>query len=174
MITRAQVLRNARHAGSVVRYHTWKMHQVQTVADHSWNCCRIYFALWGPLPPEISTHFIWHDTGELVLGDLPFPVKAENPELKYICDKIEYNAIVDMGGSPSMLSDRDKVRTKVCDLLDMYELGMVELQMGNRFGQPIVDDIGHSLELLLRKLSAEDVVLVRQYVDAMAKGLLCM
>src|SRR6267154_1716536 len=88
-MTRDQVLTSARHAGTVRRYHTWPFHHQQNIGEHSWQIARIYFQIWGPLPPEVSTYFIWHDAGELVLGDLPFPVKKNNPHLKRECDFIE-------------------------------------------------------------------------------------
>jgi 5'-deoxynucleotidase YfbR-like HD superfamily hydrolase len=141
-MTRDEVLTNPRFAGQVTRYHTWLMHHRQTVGEHTWQVMRIYWQIWGSLPPEVSTYLIWHDAGELVTGDLPFPVKLRNPVLKQECDRIEEASVYIMGGTPhAFLSAEDQQRVKMCDLIDMLEMGWTEFNMGNAYAQPILDDI---------------------------------
>lgn len=145
---RSQVLSNARLAGDVMRYHTWPTLQRQTVAAHTWHIMRIYYQIWGPLPPEISTFILWHDTGELRTGDPPYPVKAKNPEFKRLHDQLEQEAVRDMGGSAAELAEPLKTRAKACDLIEMLEFGHIEALMGNQFAQPIIDDMREHLKAL--------------------------
>lgn len=162
-MTRDQVLSSARHAGTVRRYHTWLFHHQQTVGEHSWQLARIYFQIWGPLPAEVSTYFIWHDAGELVTGDLPFPVKKNNPHLKRECDYIEKLAVERMGGVNQTLIQHAK-RAKLCDLIDMLEYGQTELKMGNQYALPIVNDVHAEVMRLVKEFPDEDRALVSAYL----------
>src|ERR1035438_1054365 len=93
---RQQVMADSRFAGDVVRYHTWPCIQRQTNAAHTWHIMRIYFQLFGPMPPATSTHILWHDAGELKTGDSPFPVKSHNPKLKAEMDRLELEQLTNM------------------------------------------------------------------------------
>jgi len=161
-MNREQILKNARLAGSVVRYHTFPMIHRETIGEHSWNVMRIYWQIWGPLPPELSTYFIWHDAGELVCGDLPFPIKANNPKLKAEMDVLEEEAVEGMNGISNSLQPILKIRAKACDLIDMWSLGCTELCMGNKVAQPIIDDTFKALEKL--SLSMDDQNLIFKYL----------
>jgi len=164
MISRAQVLTNPRLAGGTIRYHAWVTLQRQTVAEHSYHCIRIWASVFGPPSPKVTMYFIWHDLGELVLGDLPFPVKARNSDLKAVCDRVEKDAVREMGGPDLELEGLLKVRCRCCDLLEMLEFGAMELALGNKFGAPIVDDISKALEALTPKLPPEDQIAIAKYV----------
>lgn len=147
---RSEVLQSSRLAGGVKRYHTWPTLQQQTVADHIFNVLRIYWHLYGPPPPVVFTYLIWSDAGELKTGDLPFPVKRDNPQLKEICDQLEGQAVKQMGGMLPELTDNQRWQVKAVDLLEMFEFGRVEVCLGNKFAEPIVRDTYASL----RKLEA--------------------
>lgn len=134
----------------------------ETIGEHTWQVMRIYFQIWGALPPELSTYFIWHDAGELACGDLPFPVKAHHPALKEAMDALEEQAVEIMGGAHVPLTPPFKARAKACDLIDMHECGLVEMAMGNRFAQPIVEDTLAALEAL--DLPSEDGNAVFKYL----------
>lgn len=164
MISREQVLTNPRLAGATLRYHTWSTLQRQTIAEHSFNCLLIWYELYGWPTPQVTAYFLWHDLGELVLGDLPFPVKARNPALKAVCDAVEKDAVKAMGGPELELPELLKVRCKCVDLLDMLYFGVMELALGNKFGAPIVEDITKALEDLTPKLPLEDKTDIAAYV----------
>lgn len=163
-ISREQILTNGRWSGSVRRYHTWPVVQIQTIGEHTWQLLRIYISIFGAPTPEVTAYILWHDAGELVLGDLPFPVKAQSPTLKKLCDGIENLAVVKMGGRVVQLSKTEKLRCKESDLIEMLEFGLVEMQLGNKYAQPIVDDIGIAIGLLHKQLPSKDQDLVRKYV----------
>ena len=126
---------------------------------------RIYFQIWGPLPPEISTYLIWHDAGELVTGDIPFPFKSYNPMIKKEFDALEANAVMAMGGgTPVVLTTIEQQRVKLVDVLDMYEQGKVEVAMGNQYALPIVNDPLNVIRKLVAALPPEDRDIVSKYM----------
>src|ERR1043166_2928788 len=97
-MTRDKVLTNARLAGQVTRYHTWPVHRQQSVGEHTWQVLRIYQQIWGSVEPEVTNYILWHDAGELVTGDPPFPFKRENPQFKESYRLAEGRAVHNMGG----------------------------------------------------------------------------
>jgi len=163
---RSDVLTNLRMAGQVRRYHTWPMHTVQTVADHSWNVMRIYNQIFGALPSLVTQYILYHDCGEVVLGDLPYPVKKNNSELDVQCKLVERLALHELGVELPVLTDEHKLQVKLCDLIDMLELGLVERAMGNKFATPIVDDVWSNICLLVEQLPTQLDVKVVKYVQA--------
>lgn len=165
-LTRDEVFSQSRLAFQLRRYHTWPVLQTQTIADHVGNLLRIYLCIFGAVPPEVSTHLVWHDAGELVSGDPPFPVKAKNPILKAECDRIEREAVAKMGGSLQKLSDALLIKVKVVELIEMMEFGLLECSLGNKYGEPIVVDTRNAATELCRKLSQQDAALVHKYVSS--------
>jgi 5'-deoxynucleotidase YfbR-like HD superfamily hydrolase len=170
MISRADVLTNPRWAGCVERYHTWPTLQKQNVGEHTWQVMVIWFQIFGPLSPEESAYVLWHDGGELVTGDPPFPVKANNPNLKATYDALEANALVGMLGVNPMrvFTTQTKHRAKLCDLLEMYEFGLCELALGNRLAQPIIDDMKEEVLKLCSENLPEALQRVCAYIKAVA------
>lgn len=165
-MNRQQVLATARLAGEVVRYHTWPTHRRQSVGEHTWQVLRIYWQIFGPPSPEVTTDILWHDAPELVTGDPPFPIKACNPALKAEYDRLEPRALADMGGRRGVeLTAYERRRIKCCDLLEMHEFGVQELRMGNEYARPIVSDTAAALDKLMEDLSADDLVRLRGYVS---------
>lgn len=148
-MTRAEIFANSRFAGQVERYHTWIVHRRQSNGEHMWQQMRIWYLIWGPMPPFVSTKILWSDAGELVTGDLPFPMKARNPDIKKLFDQKEREAVLAMGGDLPELDAHDEVRVKICDLVEMLEFGLVERNMGNMYAQPIIED---TLSAALAKL----------------------
>lgn len=130
-----------RHAGSVERYHTWPTLRKQTVADHCYHVLRIYYDMFGPPSPEITTYILFHDSPEVKFGDPPFPAKREHPELKEVYSGLEAEYYGEMFGfdHASLLTPDEKIKVKVCDLLEMWEFGTVELRMGNQYARPIIE-----------------------------------
>ena len=130
---------DARMAGNVRRYHTWPVRDQQTVAHHSWNKARILLEIWPDAPREAIVYALRHDLGEVGTGDIPFPIKRENPDLKAIMDRLEDDVLQGMGVAIPHVSVLWSQRLKVCDLLEMWEYGMEEVLMGNLFAWPIID-----------------------------------
>lgn len=130
-----------RLAGQVKRYATWPTITTQTTGEHSWQVLRIYIDIFGAPSPNVTVYITHHDSAELVVGDPPFPLKRNNPPLKEIYDRLEHEAMQKMRGEVlPELTPYEMFLVKICDLLEMWEFGLQELQMGNKYAQPIVDD----------------------------------
>jgi 5'-deoxynucleotidase YfbR-like HD superfamily hydrolase len=135
---------DTRLAGYVERYHTWIKHRRQTIAEHSWNLCRIYFSVVENPDPKFIFHLVFHDIGENVTGDAPYPVKRDNPKLKEILDMLEHRSYatqLDFWGAFQFISaaEIDKTLFKQLELIEMAEYGMDELCFGNSHGFIIAD-----------------------------------
>lgn len=167
-LTRKAVLADSRVAYGLRRYHTWPVIVQQTLADHVGNMFRIYWLLFKRVPPEVAEYIIWHDAGEGTLGDLPFPVKAENPKLKGECDGVERRAVWAMGGKLPTLTPVEQARVKCVDLLEMMEFGVMERRLGNAYAQPIIDDISVAIQQKCKEFSRQDAAIVREYVKRVA------
>ena len=61
---------------------------------------------------------IMHDMGEAAVGDVPNPVKNANPDLKRALDRIEAEAMVEIGLPGVDLDDRERDMLRLCDKLD--------------------------------------------------------
>lgn len=166
---RATLLQNARFAGGVKRYHTWPTITQQTNAEHTWNVLRIWWMIWGAPSAEVATYLIWHDAGEIKTGDLPFPIKSRHPAIKKTFDQLEGETVRAMRGPACLsLTGVDKTRAKIADLLEMWEYGWVELNLGNRFAAPIVVDTYVAVRELIENtpLSAQDEEKIMDYIDS--------
>lgn len=166
MIDRNYVMSSARFAGQVERYHTWPTWRQQSIAEHTWQCIRIHYQVWGAPTGKALDYLVWHDTGELATGDMPFPVKAHNPLLKVEADRIE-NLQRERLGAPNIddLSDADKLRVKFCDLVEMTEFGLSEINLGNKYAQCIYDDTLAAAQKLTYSMSSEDSNLARSFLE---------
>lgn len=169
-MNRLSITTSQRLAGSVLRYHTWPTLQQQTVADHSFHVLRIYAAMFGPPPEEVTWYILWHDLGEIATGDIPFPVKSQNWELKDTLDNLERDACESMGKPETgLLTDHtQRRRIKICDLIEMHEFGRVEVAMGNTLAQPVVDD---TYQAALDMAESDEVDAIIDYLDTGVGGL---
>jgi 5'-deoxynucleotidase YfbR-like HD superfamily hydrolase len=143
------------HAGRIKRYHTWPTIQTQTVGEHSWQVASIYSQIWGDIPTPVERFIRLHDVAELVTGDIPFPTKANNPELKVEFGKVEDKALEAMGIDLPKLHPDVMRRIKICDLLEMMVFGMVDRQMGNRLAIPIIQRTRKAALTLVNQLNTE-------------------
>jgi len=130
------VRRNRALAGQVRRYHTWPTLRTQTVGEHSWRVATIYLELFSP-DSRVLEYILWHDAGELTTGDLPYPVKDLVAGLRRSLESAEAIGRSNLGVTlPNLMVEQHK-RVKLCDCLEMFEFGVQETAMGNRFGEPV-------------------------------------
>lgn len=141
-VQRELLRRSTRMGAGVKRYHTWPTIQQQTVADHTMNVLRIWCELFGPPHSYVTEHILYHDVGESGAGDPPFPSKQLWPALKDGHDQAERETLEGMGVYiyASDLSDIDRTKIKVCDLLEMWEFGLTEWMLGSRYAEAVVVD----------------------------------
>lgn len=142
-----------RLAGRIKRYHTWPTIQQQTVAEHTWQVMRIWFELFGSPSSDIAIAILLHDVGELKTGDLPYRGKRENPKLKEISADIEKEHLVRMVEANCICDQKlptisiyDSMRLKFCDLLEMGEFALDEIQLGNSGAKLIFRNVELAIE----------------------------
>lgn len=157
-----EVQQDPRLAGLTRRYHTWPALRDQTVAEHSWQVARLYLMIFGIPRTEVLTYIIKHDMGEIVTGDPPFPIKAQNPALKAEMDRLEDIALGKMDVQLPKLTDYEKVLFKFCDLLDCLEHAKNEVLMGNRYMVPVFNQ-GSALIGFLKKMELQDSTSAVEY-----------
>lgn len=145
MVTENDVLHSARWGGQVKRYHTWPTLRQQSVGEHSWQVARIYREIWGCPRPVVWEYILLHDVGEIITGDIPFQSKARFPELKAAAKEAEQKAMIMVGAVPGVLTAQEERRVKFCDLMEMLEFSIEEMQMGNTLARPILDNIWNAL-----------------------------
>lgn len=156
-----------RLAGEIARYHTWPTIGQQTCANHQWNVARILLAIWPEAPRALIVEALFHDVGEMATGDIPYPVKKNNPRLKDVCDPIEKDCRTDMWepwGVPldmEIIGEIEIVVLKIADYLDMWEFALLEAEKGNRHAQTIINHIELSITELKQKLELLDDDYVR-------------
>jgi 5'-deoxynucleotidase YfbR-like HD superfamily hydrolase len=127
-------------AGLVKRYSTWPMIRQQTVAEHCWRVAGIYVELFTLPRAEVLYYCLHHDSGELWAGDLPFLIKKSNPMLQSAMIEAETNGLRMLGIELPDITDYERTRVKIADLLEMHETGLIEYNMGNKFAEPIIKD----------------------------------
>lgn len=128
-------------AGRVKRWHTWPTIHQETVDEHSMGVLRIYRQIFGLSTVSVVKCIMDHDLPEIVAGDPPYPVKRDNPDLKKAYDAVEAKArkMLELPTDYS-LSEKEKWRVKVCDLLQMWQFGRAEMHMGNGYAFVVVTD----------------------------------
>jgi hypothetical protein len=159
------VVKSRRMAGLVRRYHVWPVLRQQTVGEHSWQVARIYEELFGAPPAHVERYIRYHDAAEVVIGDPPYPVKAQSPALKKAYDALERVALADLGIVLPELDPIEKVRVKIADWMELTEFGMEERERGNLLAIPIILHTQKSVSDMAReKLPQEDCIKVLAYI----------
>lgn len=125
-------------SGRVKRYSCWPTLNEQDIGQHCWQIYMIYYRLFGMPSAEVAFFINVHDSEELITGDAPFPTKAENPDFKAASEAVEVKARARLGYELPDISDQERARVKVCDLLEMMTFGMHEREMGNMLAVPVV------------------------------------
>lgn len=153
---------DARLAGSVKRYSTWPVLVQQTNAEHTWQVLRILMTIWPETPAHAAEFALFHDSGELGAGDIPYPYKARHPELREIISELERSSLSDQGVREQLTTDIWRWRIKTTDLIEMLEKGMEETIMGNKYGVPVARAM--EAELSSRIDGHEDYLVVSRYL----------
>ena len=80
---------NMIRGGAIKRYHTLEIIGEQSVASHSWGVAMILQYLDPNVSKEAILRALTHDVAELFTGDVPAPVKWDNPDLVEVLKRIE-------------------------------------------------------------------------------------
>ena len=135
---------DTRLAGQVRRYHTWPTIKEQNIAEHCWQLLRIYLCVVDKMDPHMVYHIIFHDIGEHATGDIPYPVKRDNPRLKEEMDLLELKSQAAQmehwhSFKQIVLSEQDTKLFKHIELIEMAEFGLDQMNLGNHHGYIIAN-----------------------------------
>ena len=137
-------------AGRVMRYHAFPTHHQQSTGEHSQRVLNVFVELWGLPRAEVLFYCANHDQGEFWAGDTPFGAKRATPELKAGVNKAEEVGLEKLGISLPSLSKEEFIQFKVADILEMFEFGLIERFLGNKFANPIVEKTESAIEELTK------------------------
>lgn len=159
-----------RHAGQVERYHTWPTHRRQSVAEHTWQVMRIMMTVdVGMCTTRLMHYAVLHDVGEMA-GDVPWPGKRNDPVLKSQHDLAEKRvraAMTARWGQPGLptLSGTERSFFKMCECIEMWEFGLQERSMGNRYGTVVAERMLLAACEYMEKLSKDVQKAAKLYVQ---------
>ena len=119
-------------AGAVMRYHTKRTDNRQTVADHTWGACVILLWLYVPVSPpaDLMARMLVHDVPELITGDTPAPAKWRSVELKTALAALE-TQIADEWGLSNLVDDGENPVIGYCDNAELSMHCIARVRMGN-------------------------------------------
>src|SRR5215471_1735281 len=151
MINRYEIYRSRYLAGCVKRYSTWPMIHEQTVGQHCWRVACIYVEIFGMPRVEVLYFCLHHDSGELYSGDIPFKVKQDVPGLKMLMNDAEDIGLKRLEIELPEITKLERIQVKIADLLEMHERGDYELNLGNKYAEPIIHDTMHDAQKLAKE-----------------------
>ena len=120
-------------SGKVTRFHTNPEVTKQEVSAHSWGVAVICDHLFPNCSKRLLLACLYHDSAELVTGDIPAPLKWDNADVKKHFDRLEKIVESDMGIDHILnLSYEDKLRLKMCDMLEGMTYTLSKFQSGEK------------------------------------------
>ncbi len=132
-----------RRAGQVTRYHTWPRIREQSTGEHTWQVIRILLALWPDAPRHVLTYVVFHDVEEVATGDVPYPLKKENPRLaaEYGDMEVSVRAGLEPFGVPVCppLTPEEKITFKIAEYVEMWEWGLGEVNLSNTYAHLVTE-----------------------------------
>ena len=118
--------------GTIKRYHTLETIGEQSVGTHSWGVAIILQYLEPDISKTAIMKALTHDVAELYTGDIPAPVKWDNPELITMLKIIEanYEEKLDIQYD-SVLGKQEALLFKQADMFELLFFCMRQRKMGN-------------------------------------------
>jgi 5'-deoxynucleotidase YfbR-like HD superfamily hydrolase len=130
----AMNIKNLLNSGQVVRFHNHMGMDKQSLAEHQWGVVMIV----NYISPNASKNLILaaatHDAAEYYTGDVPFPTKAYNPDLKHLLDEMEKDWFAHHGlaGPFENIKTHEWNVLKVADILEGMWYCTLQLKCGNK------------------------------------------
>ena len=140
-------------------------HQVAVLAHALALIRRDILNLEGPDPDKCAVAALYHDTSEILTGDLPTPIKYYNPDIKVAYKQVEHiagNRLLDMlppalrdAYAPLVLEEDESVLpiVKAADKLSAYIKCIEEQKAGNTE----FDSAAEQSKKLLRELKMPEM-----------------
>lgn len=91
-------------------------------------------------PPSSLTYaMLMHDVPEVYTGDIPGNVKADWPQLAKVLNSMEANFDQQFELVRSPLNETEQQILRLCDSVDLVLYALDEIDMGNKFFEPIAN-----------------------------------
>jgi 5'-deoxynucleotidase YfbR-like HD superfamily hydrolase len=168
------VYTDSRFGGLVRRYHTWPVLREQNNAEHSWQVARLFHLLFdvnSAAPAKIYHYIRYHDSGELLSGDVPYTAKKDRTFLRDELRRVEKAGLERQGIQLPDLTASELDAVKVCDLVEMFEYGCEELRRGNSYAIPYIrQTMDHALGMAAN-LHSEDFERISEHMRKTRRGL---
>lgn len=153
----------SRKTAYVARWHHRSVVWRESLAEHHGLVARIAYELALTLNIYLPWHRVnanhvavtalYHDEGELVVGDMPSPAKRLFPE--GLVNKVEHQALEQLwGGYPNLVSDTLKLNAlgeglstveqqlvRYADTLAAYAFARDQVLMGNRLMADVIEEM---------------------------------
>lgn len=128
MTRQKRELADIMRGGYCVRWHSNPdmAHIRETLAEHHARVAQILLALHPASSLQLIDAALHHDAGEPAVGDVPWPVKRDNPSLAYILDITEQTERMRLGCNV-LLDDEETRWLKMADRL----AGVMHVQQTN-------------------------------------------
>lgn len=132
-----------RDAMAVQRAHTMRTIDPRpTVGEHTANAIAMAlyllqrFELTGIRERVVMLELLFHDVEEIYTGDIPAPVKTNNPGFRHTLTDVEVAwRRVNMPETPALTPPEHRL-AKAADMLEFMAFCVQERQMGNRLIRP--------------------------------------
>ena len=123
-------IRNILHSGEVVRFHNHVGIDKQKNSSHQWGVALIIQHVYPQCSKELLLAAMTHDCAEYYIGDIPSPVKWDNPELKEMLSQIE-KKWEESNGVDFDLNFEEKLVLKIGDTLEGMWYCVQQVRLGN-------------------------------------------
>lgn len=120
-----------REGGAVERCHGTPHIGSYSVGSHSFGALSLVLLLHPAPSLDLIKAVAWHDVAERWMGDMPSPIKSNNPELKRVYELIERTHLKTLGLLPDLTSEEADWLLGV-DLMDLYLWCLEQERMGCR------------------------------------------
>lgn len=159
LVNTIKELTTLRQAGYVRRWHT-AQHVIgsQNDAEHSAQALTILFMLHPTPSVNLCKVMLWHDMGELWVGDSPsWPALRQNEDLRIAYKAAESRQIAinypSLNEALGKLTEDDQQWIRECDLLELCMFCLDQIQAGNNNFRSIFErgiEFLHSMQTHVR------------------------
>jgi 5'-deoxynucleotidase YfbR-like HD superfamily hydrolase len=123
-------IRNVLHSGDVARFHNHVGIDKQNIAEHQWGVALIVEYIYPEGSKSLLLAALTHDAAEYYMGDIPAPVKWDNPELRSVLSEIE-RKWEEQNGVYFDLSSEEKMILKMGDTLEGMWFCINQVRLGH-------------------------------------------
>ena len=125
-------------SGEVTRYHNTLISNKQNNSQHSWEVAIILRHIYPECSVDLLSYALTHDAAELLVGDIPAPVKRLIPGLKETLSRFEKEyMIVELGLPYPNFTDEEMLAVKWADILSGVYFTSLSMSRGDTNAGPI-------------------------------------